>query len=76
MEIGELLNLAPLLDAGLTGLLVIVLALGWYERREMRKQQFELVKLLIFIEPTALTVLSPALQRQVKRIELDTKQRP
>jgi len=71
----DIVNLAPLLDAGISGLLVIVLALGWYERREMRKQQFELIKLLTFIEPTAITVLSPDLQRQVKRVQLDSQQR-
>lgn len=69
----EVVNLAPLLEAGIHGLLVIVLLLGWYERREMRSEQRELLKLVMTAHPEAAHTVSSKLKRklQIRKNEVE-----
>lgn len=72
----EVVNLAPFLDAGIHGLLVIVLALAWYERREMRQEQRELLKLVMSAHPEAAHVVSSKLKRKLKIGKNQSQQLP
>jgi hypothetical protein len=65
----EIINLAPLLDAGIHGLLVIVLMIGWYERREIRRENYELIKLVMSAHPEANHVISSQLKDKLKIIK-------
>lgn len=69
----EVVNLAPLLEAGIHGLLVVILALGWYERREMRAEQRELLKLVMSAHPEAAHVVSSNLKRKLKVVKNQSK---
>jgi len=62
------IEIAQLLEAGVHGLLVIILIAGWYERREMRKDIFDLVKLVMVAHPEAVHVVSTSVKRRLKKI--------
>jgi hypothetical protein len=69
----EIVNLAPLLDAGIHGLLVIVLLIGWYERREIRRENYELIKLVMVAHPEANHTISSALKRKLQVVKNQAK---
>lgn len=72
----DIVNLAPLLDAGIHGLLVIVLLLAWWERREMRYEQRELLKLVMTAHPEAAHTVSSKLKRKLQIRKNDTQKMP
>lgn len=68
----EIINIAELLNAGIHGLLVIVLLIAWYERREMRADQLALIKLLLEINPQAAQKVNGKLKRKIEHVKSDT----
>lgn len=62
----EVINIAELIQAGVHGVLVIILLFGWYERREMRKEQMDLLLLVMAAHPEAEHVVSQGVQRKLQ----------
>jgi len=69
----DIVAVGELLKYGIQGLIVVILILGWYERREMRREQYELIKLFMSAHPEVVAEASMALKRKIQRHYLNTK---